>query len=70
MKRRSGEAQAAMGRKAGPMDHRLEPRGGAKNEHAELLEQDDVVCPNCKCIVDDPYEHVSTYGPSYTCEKR
>ncbi len=30
-KRRSGEAVAAQHRKAGPMRHRLEPRGGATN---------------------------------------
>lgn len=37
MKRRSGEAQAAQHRKAGPMSHRLQPRGGAKNDQPELL---------------------------------
>jgi hypothetical protein len=30
---------AALGRKAGPMRHRLEPRGGARNEQADLLEE-------------------------------
>jgi hypothetical protein len=30
MKRRSGTAIVALGRKAGPMKHRLEPRGGSK----------------------------------------
>ena len=30
-KRRSGEAVAAQHRKAGPMKHRLEPKGGAKS---------------------------------------
>lgn len=43
MKRRSGEAQAALGRKAGPMRHRLAPRGGAKNDQADLLAE---VCPD------------------------
>ncbi len=38
-KRRSGEAMAALGRKAGPMGHRLQPRGGAKNDQPELLEE-------------------------------
>ena len=39
---RSGTAAAALGRKAGPMRHRLEPRGGATNEVADLLAD---VCP-------------------------
>lgn len=67
-KRRSGEAQAAQHRKAGPMKHRLAPRGGAKDDQGNLLAEIDDACPNCKQIVDDPYEHVSNYGPSYTCK--
>lgn len=33
----------AMGitRKGGPMKHRLEPKGGAKNEHREILSEED-----------------------------
>lgn len=45
--RRSGEAQAALGRKAGPMKHRLEPRGGSKVEeweHEYLGQPEDEVC--------------------------
>lgn len=38
-KRRSGEAVAAQHRRAGPMKHRLEPRGGAKNSSRELQEE-------------------------------
>lgn len=26
-------------------------------------------CPNCLLPIADPYDHVSTYGPSYTCKK-
>jgi hypothetical protein len=37
VKRRSGTAQAAQHRHAGPMKHRLQGRGGARNEQAELL---------------------------------
>lgn len=33
---------AALGRKAGPMRHRLEPRGGAKNE--DLSEELEELC--------------------------
>lgn len=39
MSRRSGEGQAALGRKAGPMRHRLEPRGGARNDQPEYMEE-------------------------------
>ena len=28
-------------RKGGPMKHRLEPKGGAKNEHREILSEED-----------------------------
>lgn len=45
MGRRSGEAQAAMGRRAGPMKHRNTPRGGARNEQEELLHEYD--CESC-----------------------
>jgi hypothetical protein len=38
-KRRSGEAVAAMGRKAGPMKHRLEPRGGARDDQSDYLDE-------------------------------
>jgi hypothetical protein len=39
--RRSGEAVAARSRNsAGPMRHRLEPRGGARNNHANYLDSD------------------------------
>lgn len=33
---RSGEAQAANHRNGGPMRHRLQPRGGARNEQADI----------------------------------
>lgn len=39
MKRRSGEAMAALGRRAPVMRHRLAGRGGARNEQADLMEQ-------------------------------
>ncbi len=26
-------------------------------------------CPDCGQAVADPYDHVNTYGPSYTCKK-
>lgn len=39
LKMRSGEAQAAQHRKAGPMRHRLQPRGGARNDQPELLDE-------------------------------
>jgi len=39
MKRRSGEAQAALGRRAPVMRHRLSPRGGQRNEQADLMEE-------------------------------
>ncbi len=43
MKRRSGEAVAAQHRKAGPMKHRSQPRGGAKDDQPELMaELDDL----------------------------
>jgi hypothetical protein len=70
MGKRSGEAQAAQHRNGGPMGHRLKPRGGAKDDQADLLAEIDNVCPNCQLVVDDPYEHVSNYGPSYTCDKK
>lgn len=44
-KRRSGEAQAAQHRKAGPMKHRLEPRGGAKDADDEAAIDYD--CAKC-----------------------
>jgi hypothetical protein len=47
MAKRSGEAVAAQHRKAGPMAHRLKPRGGAKNDQPELLEEAEGV------VVDD-----------------
>lgn len=37
--RRSGEAVAAQMRRAGTMKHRNQPRGGARNEMAELLQE-------------------------------
>lgn len=36
---RSGEAVAAQHRKAGPMKHRNQPRGGARNEFLEYLDE-------------------------------
>jgi hypothetical protein len=36
---RSGVAIAAQHRKAGSMKHRNAPRGGARNEQADLLEE-------------------------------
>jgi hypothetical protein len=36
---RSGEAVAAQHRKSGPMKHRNQPRGGARNEFLEYLEE-------------------------------
>lgn len=39
MKRRSGEAIAAMARRAGPMKDRRAPRGGQRNEQADLLDE-------------------------------
>ncbi len=54
-KRRSGEAQAALGRKAGPMRHRLQPRGGARNEQADLFEEwDDMVAHDQGCQLPPP----------------
>lgn len=41
MKRRSGEAVAAQHRKAGPMRHRLAPRGGANNPNYDEEDEDD-----------------------------
>ena len=41
-KRRSGTAIAALHRKGGPMKHRLEPKKGAKNEQAEILEEEEL----------------------------
>ena len=41
---------AALGRKAGPMRHRLEPRGGSRVEeweHHELDKEEDVTHGNC-----------------------
>lgn len=37
MKRRSGEAQAALGRRAPVMRHRLAGRGGTRNRQLDLL---------------------------------
>lgn len=40
IKMRSGEAQAAQHRKAGPMAHRLQPRGNVRSrERAEALSE-------------------------------
>lgn len=39
MKRRSGEAQAALGRRAPVMKHRLAGRGGSRNEQMDLMEE-------------------------------
>jgi len=35
--KRSGEAVAALHRKAGKMAHRLAPRGGARNDSRDIL---------------------------------
>lgn len=49
--RRSGTAQAAQHRHAGPMKHRLQARGGARNEQAELLAEDErLTLPNYKRV--------------------
>lgn len=37
--KRSGEAVAAQHRKAGTMKHRNQPRGGARNEFLDLLDE-------------------------------
>ena len=37
--KRSGEAVAAMHRKAGAMKHRNQPRGGARNEFLDLMNE-------------------------------
>lgn len=37
--RRSGEAVAALHRKAGTMKHRNQPRGGARNEFLDFLDE-------------------------------
>jgi len=37
--KRSGVAMAALGRRAPTMKHRNQPRGGARNEQADLLEE-------------------------------
>ncbi len=47
--RRSGEAQAAQHRKAGPMKHRLQPRGGSQKLY----------------LADDDYEHCGHCGRLY-----
>lgn len=39
--RRSGEAQAALGRRAPVMAHRNTPRGGQRNIQAELMSDND-----------------------------
>jgi hypothetical protein len=39
--RRSGEAVAAQMRRAGTMKHRNVPRGGARNEMADFLQEAD-----------------------------
>lgn len=36
---RNGSALAAKMRKGGPMKHRLEPKKGAKNTQAEIMEE-------------------------------
>lgn len=40
IKKRSGEAQAAQHRKAGPMKHRLTPRGGSQKDEWDYDEPD------------------------------
>lgn len=49
MKRRSGVAIAAQHRRAGPMKDRRAPRGGQRNDQADLLEEGEDVesCPCC-----------------------
>lgn len=54
--RRSGVAIAAQHRHAGPMKHRNRPRGGARNEQAELLSE--VAC--------DPPDACATHGRCWT----
>lgn len=44
---RSGEAQAALARRAPTMDHRNEPRGGTTNESRDLLAEEAPVCARC-----------------------
>lgn len=50
---RSGEAQAALARRAPVMDHRLEPRGGATNESRDLLTD---IPASLTCVCDHAVE--------------
>ena len=47
--RRSGVAIAAQHRHAGPMKHRNRPRGGARNEQADILAETDECVPAGAC---------------------
>jgi hypothetical protein len=63
MKRRSGEAQAALGRRAPVMKHRLTPRGGSKNNVADVLAEHGL---------EQPYDDSDTFEESpvkHTCER-
>lgn len=56
--RRNGVAQAALGRKPTAMAHRLEPRGGARNDQADILNEEDDV--QCDYQPTDPRNHPCT----------
>lgn len=62
-RRRSGEAQAALGRvSGGPMKHRLEPRGGSKGSYQWDAEADPVdIHEWCEKIVNGPAGLVSFF---------
>lgn len=80
MKKRSGEALAALSRKTGPMRHRLEPRGGSQRED---WEEDDSAyavepeaanqCMGCQAgwlLVDHSHQVVGGYqGEIVRCTK-
>ena len=69
VKKRSGEAQAALGRRAPTMDHRLEPRGGTVNTRRDLLSEADLP-RSLTCVCGDPVEehgHDPEYPGSTAC---
>ena len=78
-KRRSGEAMAALGRKAGPMRHRLEPRGGARNEDYTEEDGPEDGCTMRQDLWDDnvyldepcprPVTHLDTSGKIKMCDE-
>ena len=68
-RRRSGEAQAALARRAPIMDHRNEPQGGTTNESRDLLDDADepasLTCV-CGCPVEE-HGHDCKYPGSTSC---